>query len=251
MSPPPRPAGTVAWVDLSTPDVDAAASFYSALLGWDIQAEDTPMGRYVIGMVPAGPAAGMMAPVPEAAGAPPAWNVYVAVDDIDSTWSQAIAAGATPVQAPMEVPGGDRVASFVDPAGAAIGVMQQAPDGSMVFGDAGAVAWIETDSRDPATSRQFYEQLFGWTVDESDTYTVFSSVGGQAAGLMAMPPGVPDEVPSYWLVYFAVDDVDAAVALTSELGGTPATEAMTVEGMRFVVLEDPAGAAFALLQQTS
>jgi predicted enzyme related to lactoylglutathione lyase len=33
MSIPPRSPGTVAWVDLSTPDVEAVADFYAGLLG--------------------------------------------------------------------------------------------------------------------------------------------------------------------------------------------------------------------------
>jgi predicted enzyme related to lactoylglutathione lyase len=52
-------------------------------------------------------------------------------------------------------------------------------------------------------------------------------------------------------VYFAVGDVDAAVARTRELGGTAATETMTGGGMRFAVLEDPLGAVFAVLEQTA
>ena len=253
MSAPPRLPGTVAWVDLSTPDPDAAAGFYAGLLGWQIDAEDTPMGRYVIGLVDGEPAAGMMAPAPEAAGVPPAWNVYVSVADIDATWAQAIDAGATGLQPPMEVPGGDRIAVLTDPAGAVVGLMQPTPEGSMIVDAAGAVAWIETDSRDRATSRRFYEQLFGWTASEDADadYTVFGQGGTDVAGLMDMPPGVPDEVPSYWLVYFAVDDVDDAVARTRELGGTAATETMTGGGMRFAVLEDPLGAVFAVLEQTA
>ncbi len=253
MSAPPRLPGTVAWVDLSTPDPDAAAAFYTGLLGWQIDAEDTPMGRYVIGLVDGQPAAGMMAPAPEAADAPPAWNVYVSVADIDATWAQALDAGATALQPPMEVPGGDRIAALADPAGAVVGLMQPTPEGSMIVDATGAVAWIETDSRDRATSRRFYEQLFGWTArDDADAdYTVFGQGGTDVAGLMDMPPGVPDEVPSYWLVYFAVDDVDAAVARARELGGTAATETMTGGDMRFAVLEDPLGAVFAVLEQTA
>ena len=253
MSAPPRLPGTVAWVDLSTPDPDVAARFYSGLLGWQIEAENTPMGRYVIGLVEGEPAAGMMAPPPEAAVAPPAWNVYVSVADIDATWAQALGAGATGLQAPMEVPGGDRIAVLADPAGAVVGLMQPTPDGSMIVDATGAVAWIETDSRDRATSRRFYEQLFDWTarVDANADYTVFCQGDSDVAGLMDVPPGVPEEVPSYWLVYFAVDDVDAAVARARELGGTAATETMTAGGMRFAVLEDPFGAVFAVLEQAA
>lgn len=249
MPAPPRSPGTVAWVDLTAPDVDAVAEFYAGLLGWQLHPEDTPMGRYVIGLVGGEPVAGMMAPMPDAGAAPPAWTVYIAVADIDATWRRALAAGATALQEPMEIPGGDRIAVMVDPAGAVVGLMQPTPVGSMRYGATGAVAWVETDSRDRSTSRRFYEELLGWVASDDGDYTVFANDGEQVAGLMDMPPGVPAEVPSYWLVYFAVDDVDAAVERARQLGGSPATEAMTAGGMRFAVLEDPAGAAFAVLQR--
>ncbi|MGB5759603.1 MAG: VOC family protein [Acidimicrobiales bacterium] len=177
----------------------------------------------------------------------------MSVADIDATWAQALDTGATSLQPPMEVPGGDRIAVLADPAGAVVGLMQPTPEGSMIVDTTGAVAWIETDSRDRATSRRFYEQLFDWTArDDADAdYTVFGHGGTDVAGLKDMPAGVPDEVPSYWLVYFAVDDVDAAVVRTRELGGTAATETMTAGGMRFAVLEDPLGAVFAVLEQTA
>ena len=40
-------------------------------------------------------------------------------------------------------------------------------------------------------------------------YTEFRLDGTSVAGLMAMPPMVPAEVPTYWNVYFAVADCDA------------------------------------------
>lgn len=245
--------GTVAWVDLSTPDVDAAADFYSQLLGWEIQSEITPVGRYVIGMVPSGPAAGVMAPSAESAGIPPAWTIFVSVADIDATWATALDAGAAPLQEPMEIPGGERIAVVADPAGAVIGFMQTTSEGAIAYGDVGAVVWIETGSRDLAASRAFYERVFGWSAKETPTeenasYCVFSREGVEVAGLMDVPPGVPDEVSGYWLVYFGVADVDATIARAAELGGTVAGPPMTVETMRFAVLEDPVGAPFAVMQ---
>jgi predicted enzyme related to lactoylglutathione lyase len=247
MSAAPTPPGTVAWVDLSTPDVDGAADFYAALLGWELQSEETSVGRYVIGMVPAGPAAGVMAPSDDDAGMPPAWTVFVSVADIDASFALAVDAGGAGLQPPMEIPGGDRIAVVLDPAGAVIGMMQPTSEGGMARGDLGTVAWVDTASRHVAASRAFYGKVFGWTASDSPTYTIFTCDGEEVAGLMEVPPGVPDEVPAYWLVYFAVGDVDATVARAVELGGVIAAPPMTVETMRFAVIEDPTGATFAVL----
>lgn len=248
---PPRPVGSPAWFDLTVPDVDTEADFYARLLGWTLHAEDTPMGRYVIGMSDAGPAAGLMAPPPDAPPYP-GWTVYLCVADIDATHTRATGLGATSLQEPMEVPGGDSIAVVVDPAGAAVGFMQPTEEGSMAYGIPGTGCWIETATRDSATSRAFYTELMGWSAREgSGGYWLFDNDGEETAGLMAMPDEVPAEVPSYWMVYFSVPDVDRAVAAAGELGGATVVPVMDLEGMRFAVLEDPAQATFGVLEQRS
>jgi hypothetical protein len=65
---------------------------------------------------------------------------------------------------------------------------------------------------------------------------------------MPMAPGVPDEVPAYWLVYFAVEDCDASAAEAQELGATQVFPPMDIPGVgRFAVLSDPHGTAFAVI----
>jgi len=50
-------------------------------------------------------------------GAPPAWNVYFAVDDLDEAVAKATASGGGVVVGPMDVPGG-RFVALRDPQGA-------------------------------------------------------------------------------------------------------------------------------------
>jgi len=249
VSPGSRPLGTLAWVDLTTPDVDSAADFYARLLGWKLESEDTPMGRYVIGVTGTGPAAGMMSPPPGEVGPPPAWAVFFGVGDVAEAFDHACRLGGTGLQPPTEIPGGDRIAVVTDPAGALVGLMEPHGGGSMAWGESGAVAWLEAQSRDLQASGAFYESLLGWTKGpEVDGYRVFERDGEQVAGLMAVPAEVPPEVPSYWLVYFAVDDVDEACTRAGELGGSKLVPSMTVQDMRFAVVEDPLGAVFAVLE---
>jgi predicted enzyme related to lactoylglutathione lyase len=59
---------------------------------------------------------------------------------------------------------------------------------------------------------------------------------------------VPAEVPTYWLVYFAVDDCDQATAKARELGGTELVPPMDVPIGRFSVLTDAQGAVFAAIK---
>ena len=56
-----------------------------------------------------------------------------------------------------------------------------------------------------------------WATDQPP-YTEFQLDGQSVAGAWEMNPMVPAEVPSYWQVYFDVDDVDAAFGKAKELG---------------------------------
>jgi predicted enzyme related to lactoylglutathione lyase len=178
---------------------------------------------------------------------PPAWTVVVGTDDLDARLAHARDLSGTVVQAPMSIPGGARVAVLADPTGAVLALMESPSDEGMVWGEPGAVCWVDCLSRDPAASRHFYEQLFGWASEEDTTgYLVFNLDGERFGGLMAMPPDVPAEAPSYWLVYFAAD-VAATCARAAELGGRVLESTHEIGDGRFAVLADPAGAVFAVL----
>ncbi len=64
--------------------------------------------------------------------------------------------------------------------------------------------------------------------------------------MMPLPDGAP--MPSHWLAYFAVDDLDAASAQVSDGGGQVVVEPTPIPAGRFLVAQDPAGAFFALFE---
>ena len=66
-----------------------------------------------------------------------------------------------------------------------------------------------------------------------------------------MNPMVPKEVPSYWIAYFTVPDIDKAHEKATELGATAMMEPMDFPGGRFSILSDPQGASFGLLKMKS
>ena len=77
--------GVPSWVDLSSPDTDASATFYGGLFGWEVQAagpvEET--GGYGMFTLRGKQVAGLVA---DHAGEsqPPTWSAYVATDDADA-----------------------------------------------------------------------------------------------------------------------------------------------------------------------
>jgi predicted enzyme related to lactoylglutathione lyase len=255
------PNGFPGWIDLASPDMDAAAAFYSALFGWEVvDSSPTPDMRYAMLTLDGRLVAGLgpqMQP-----GVPPTWTVYVMVGDVDEIVAATPDAGGQVLVPPMDVMTLGRMAVVSDPSGAVIGLWQpQDHQGADVFNVAGTFSWCDLQSRDIAAALPFYEELFGWrweqsSVDESPYLVAHldakaegkgeaaEGVDTSVAGAMTMPPGVPDEVPSMWGVYFTVADLDATLAQAGELGGTVVVEPVDIGEMgRFAMLADPAGGA--------
>jgi hypothetical protein len=97
----------------------------------------------------------------------------------------------------------------------------------------------------------FYKAVFGWDTrpgtDPSMPYTEFLLGDQSVAGMMPRPATMPAEVPSYWGVYFAVDDADTAVGRVAELGGSTIVEPMDVPPGRFATCVDSLGAVFSVI----
>lgn len=113
----------------------------------------------------------------------------------------------------------------------------------------GNFVWYELTASDPAASTAFYKTVLGW--DERDAglpgfaYTVVSANGAPVGGIMTTPPGGE----ASWTAYVAVDDVDAAAAKATELGGTVHRPPGDIPGVgRFAIVADPQGAAFAVFR---
>ena len=116
----------------------------------------------------------------------------------------------------------------------------------------GRFCWHELVTSDLDKATTFYEQVFGWTHKDSPMpgggdaqYRMFSLGETTVGGAIKAPPGVP----SGWLVYVAVDDVDASAKKITEVGGKIMVPPTTVPDMlRFACAFDPQGAAFGILQ---
>jgi hypothetical protein len=59
----------------------------------------------------------------------------------------------------------------------------------------------------------------------------------------------PSDVPPNWFPYFAVADVEATAKAAEEAGGKPIMGPVDIpNGGRFLLLQDPQGAPFAIFQ---
>jgi uncharacterized protein len=246
--------GTPCWVDLGTPDVEAAAGFYGALLGWEVPElpNSAEMGGYRRAKKNGKDVAGVMPLMQE--GQPPAWSTYVAVEDADATTAAVKAAGGTVLAEPMDVMELGRMAIFADPTGAAFGIWQPGTfAGAELVNEYGAFGWNELGTRDTASAREFYAAVFGWGFEEQDmgemgTYTTWKAGEAMVGGMFDVTGVVPDEVPAHWLTYFTVEDLDASLEKVKSGGGDVKNGPIEIPVGRFAVVGDQFGAVFAVMQ---
>jgi predicted enzyme related to lactoylglutathione lyase len=254
--------GTFSWPELATTDQKAAVAFYRALFGWDVN--DQPIGpndMYSMFQLKGSDvaAAYTMRPEERQQGAPPHWNAYVTVANVEAATKKAQSLGATVIAPPFDVMDAGRMAVLQDPTGATFEVWQAGKsNGAKVLGEPGALCWTELTTTDPGAAEQFYTALFGWKAKRSAPgspmpYTELTVAGANypSIGMMAKPPQMPAEVPSFWMPYFQVADVDASVAKATSLGAQVHFGPMTIpDGGRFAAIADPQGAAFAVFAPT-
>jgi uncharacterized protein len=245
-------AGTPVWVDLSSADPAGSRAFYSALFGWDVQVSSDPQyGGYAMARIDGQDVAGIgptMAPQ-----APTAWMIYLAAVDADAVARDVSEAGGQVVAPPFEVGDQGRMAVFQDPAGAFISVWQPVAMPGFATGLPNGFGWAELNARGIDADIAFYERVFGWTHQPQPMgegmppYIEFQFGGTSVAGGMEMNPMVPAGVPSYWMVYFRVADVDGMFQAALAAGAREMLAPQDFPGGRLAILGDPQGAVFGIM----
>jgi uncharacterized protein len=232
--------GQFTWHDLQTPDVERAKSFYTELLGWEL--ETWKPGEMDYPMIKAN---GEQHGGFTKADGPSHWLGHVAVEDVDAARKAAESAGGGVRGEPGGHPEVGRWATIVDPHGAVISAFTPAYEGSA---PAGVFLWNELSTPDAERAKSFYTAVFGWTTEDMDmgeagVYTLFNRANGENAGGAMQNP----DAPAAWYPYLATDDVDASFAKAKKLGAQGFAEPVDVPTVgRVAVLADPTGATLGL-----
>ena len=243
------PEGVPCWTDLAATDVDAAATFYSALFGWELEKVETGTTPYRMALQKGLPAAGIGAAPDEQPFS--VWTTYFAVDDADAAVDRAKEAGGTALVEPFDVTDAGRMAILSDPTGAMFGIWQAGTHfGAAIVNEHGGLNWNELISDDLPTALPFYERMLGFTHKTSQglsgPYTTLSIGDRAVAG--AMPPPA-EGIPNNWGVYFAVENATDAMEAARENGGQILFGPMEIaEVGTFVGITDPTGANFTVIE---
>lgn len=250
-------SGAPNWLDIGTPDIEGATSFYGGLFDWQFRSAGPDAGGYGFFQLAGKTVAGGMQTTSEQG--PPSWTVYFQTPDAEATTKAAEQVGGSAVVPPMDVMGEGRMAILADRAGVPFGLWEPArTKGVDVAGDPGSLCWVELYTPDVAAAAAFYNSVFGWETSAAPfpggTYTCVNPAGAEETdmfgGVVALADD-PAEAASgaYWLPYFEVADTDATVARAQELGGTVRMPATDLEGVgRMAKLTDPYGARFAVIK---
>ncbi len=250
-----RGHGCFVWYELLTTDVAAARAFYRQVVGWGALDASTAAFSYSIFTADTVEVGGLMDLPPDGLrmGAAPRWVGYVAVDDIDATAERLKQLGGRIYVPPTDSNIG-RVSIIIDPQSAAIGLVGGLRRGgsSDSSDEPGRIGWHELFATDAGRAFAFYRALFGWQAaglekDPLESYQPFAVDGRTIGGVFNKLPRAP--VP-FWLYYFNVGDMDAALAAVNAGGGKVVQGPFELmEGHWITRCVDPQGAMFALQGQ--
>jgi len=243
--------GTPSWVDLGTTDPQEASRFYSDLFGWTITEGPPEAGGYRMCLLDDKPVAGLgpqMNP-----DAPPSWGTYISVADADETAAAIKEDGGDLMMGPMDVLDVGRMAVATDPTGAVFSIWQPRQHaGAAIVNEPNTFCWNELTTRSPQKSVEFYGAVFGWTatllpMEGQPDYTEFRIADRGIAGMLQMTDSWPEHIPNHWMVYFAVDDCDAAVSKAEAFGASVLMSPTEVPPGRFATIRDPQRAVFSVI----
>jgi predicted enzyme related to lactoylglutathione lyase len=117
----------------------------------------------------------------------------------------------------------------------------------------GSIVWMDLTVPDAAAIKDFYSAVTGWTAAPHDMgeyhdFDIRLPGSGKPVTGICYARGPNPNLPAQWLIYIAVEDVDASIARCTALGGKVLDGPRLMGTSRYCVIRDPAGAVAALFQ---
>lgn len=246
------PNHTFSWVDVATPDPEAGKAFYCALFGWTFKDEPAgDAGTYTMLSLNGKSVAGLSGMPPGETSEHGYWTSYVTTYDIEATSARVRDLGGTLLAPPFDVMESGRMALMLDPTGAFSAMWEPKNHiGASIVNQPNSFCWNELLTTNKEAAIKFYSALYGWEFiqDEQSGYTEIRNNGRPAGGMLQITAEMGN-IPSSWMVYFTVEDVDATVEQAQELGGGIRMPPFESPGTgRIALLLDPQGIMFYVIQ---
>lgn len=218
--------------------------FYSGLFGWHAQKFgdqnyvliDTHAGKGINGAIGDTDA--------------PNATFYIEVPDLKPALDEIESLGGKIRIPPTEVPNVVTFATFADPEGNVIGLVQgdedQQPEGAKENNP--PVDWFEVIGKDAKALQDFYSKAFGWKIKSGDAPGIVYGEVDTGAG-RGIPGGIGSSPTgeARVTVYSGVDDLRKYLDKAEQLGGKTVMEPAEVGGGTSIALfVDPEGNTFGL-----
>ena len=118
----------------------------------------------------------------------------------------------------------------------------------------GTIGWVDLTVDDALEIRDFYAAVVGWThggvsMGDYDDFNMQVPTTSVPVAGVCHKRGSNADLPSQWLIYVNVADLDQSMSRCRDLGGSVISGPKVMAGMgRFCVIQDPAGAVMALFE---
>lgn len=118
----------------------------------------------------------------------------------------------------------------------------------------GSITWFDLTIPNADEVKNFYSKVVGWKSTEFDMkvysdYVMNSPEDDSPVSGICHAKGVNENLPSQWLIYITVEDIEKSRKEVEENNGKLLTEIKTAGNGKFCVIQDPAGAYCALFQE--
>lgn len=109
----------------------------------------------------------------------------------------------------------------------------------------GTFIWADLSTFRRDVTEPFYSAVMGWRFDDG-----LASTGGLAVAQVYTMPEKFQKIgmPSFWMSYIAVSDINAAIDAACDLGGKVELGPEPFEGGQIALIRDPLGAGFTVYE---
>lgn len=116
----------------------------------------------------------------------------------------------------------------------------------------GSIVWQDLTIPNATPVSQFYASVVGWTAKPHpmkgyDDYEMLRPADNSCVAGVCHARGSNANIPPQWLIYIKVASVTSSVQAALAAGGKVLDGPRNMGGSNFAVLQDPAGAVFAII----
>jgi len=117
----------------------------------------------------------------------------------------------------------------------------------------GGISWVDLTVKNAEEVQGFYQSVIGlksqsFSMGDYDDYVLSSPIDPDKKFGVCHAKDSNSNLPTQWLLYFNVADIDASIKQCIELGGSVIKDKCELDDYFMCVIRDPAGATVSLVE---